>query len=335
MKDSRVFQRAKEAVDLRRIVRLEGQKSSGRYVVGICPFHDDNSPSLMVFRDGWRCLAASCPHSNGSVIDWILLSRDMPLTGGNAYKIAKELLSEDNDLVKLSKFSNELFEDKVAPKILQSSNPAHNYARNLEFDEDGQEYFRGRGLSDWMVKSLWLGWVSTIAVIPVWECFPGRSRLLTLRFRDTLKNGHGYYGIKDHNAPLLFNSWVIERAVHLQTSEIYVFYGEFDSALAVQCGIFAVSPTNGCRAFNPDWVDDFDGEIIFVPDRTPGEDDAAYKDAQRVGLRGSIEELPDIPGKDFTEQFLSAPEDYLSNFHTDERLPSFLKGWCSYEDKRL
>ena len=44
--------------------KVDGAQEYERYISGLCPFHSDTSPSLLIFKDGWfRCLACNV---NGS-----------------------------------------------------------------------------------------------------------------------------------------------------------------------------------------------------------------------------------------------------------------------------
>jgi DNA primase len=47
-------------------------KRHGSDLIGLCPFHDDKEPSLIISpeKNLWRCLGAC--QSGGSVIDWVM-----------------------------------------------------------------------------------------------------------------------------------------------------------------------------------------------------------------------------------------------------------------------
>jgi DNA primase len=59
-----------EGIELRR---------HGTDLLGLCPFHDDREPSLVVSPKGdlWHCLGAC--QTGGSVIDWVMRSRGVSL----------------------------------------------------------------------------------------------------------------------------------------------------------------------------------------------------------------------------------------------------------------
>ena len=66
--------RLKRDVDLVALVRARGVdlKRHGADLRGLCPFHDDHEPSLVVTpsKNLWHCLGAC--QTGGSVIDWVM-----------------------------------------------------------------------------------------------------------------------------------------------------------------------------------------------------------------------------------------------------------------------
>jgi DNA primase len=68
--------RLKRAVSVERLARAQGVKLTrrGPDLVGLCPFHDDREPSLVVTpgKNLWHCLGAC--DTGGSVIDWVMRS---------------------------------------------------------------------------------------------------------------------------------------------------------------------------------------------------------------------------------------------------------------------
>jgi len=83
-----VVQRLKEEVDLAELVTRSGValKQAGRDLVGRCPFHDDDTPSLVVTAEKglWHCMGAC--QMGGSVIDWVMRAE------GVSFRHAVELL---------------------------------------------------------------------------------------------------------------------------------------------------------------------------------------------------------------------------------------------------
>jgi DNA primase len=64
-------------------------KKHGQDYLGLCPFHDDKEPSLVISpeKNLWHCLGAC--QIGGSVIDWVMK------TEGLSFRHAVELLLSD------------------------------------------------------------------------------------------------------------------------------------------------------------------------------------------------------------------------------------------------
>ena len=66
--------RLKCEVALVRLVESSGIKlrKHGKDYLGLCPFHDDKEPSLVISPDKnlWHCLGAC--HEGGDVIQWVM-----------------------------------------------------------------------------------------------------------------------------------------------------------------------------------------------------------------------------------------------------------------------
>jgi len=82
--------RLKRETDLAALVRARGVelKRHGKDLLGLCPFHDDKEPSLVVTpsKGLWNCLGAC--GEGGTVVDWVMK------TEGVSFRHAVELLRE-------------------------------------------------------------------------------------------------------------------------------------------------------------------------------------------------------------------------------------------------
>jgi len=85
------IERIKREISLERLVLAKGVKLKrhGADLLGLCPFHDDHEPSLVISPDKnlWHCLGAC--QAGGSVIDWVMKAE------GVSYRHALELLKAD------------------------------------------------------------------------------------------------------------------------------------------------------------------------------------------------------------------------------------------------
>jgi DNA primase catalytic core len=83
--------RLKNEISLERLVRARGieLRKHGADLIGLCPFHNDHEPSLVISpaKNLWHCLGAC--QTGGSVIDWTMK------TQGVSFRHAVELLRAD------------------------------------------------------------------------------------------------------------------------------------------------------------------------------------------------------------------------------------------------
>ncbi len=86
------IERLKQEVSLQRLAESAGitLKRHGADLLGLCPFHDDKTPSLVITpkTNLWHCLGAC--QMGGSVIDWIMKVE------GVSFRHAVELLQNDS-----------------------------------------------------------------------------------------------------------------------------------------------------------------------------------------------------------------------------------------------
>jgi len=87
-----VIERLKQEVSLERLAEARGVKLTrhGADLIGLCPFHDDHEPSLVISPKNnlWHCLGAC--QAGGSVIDWVMRAQ------GVSFRHAVELLRADH-----------------------------------------------------------------------------------------------------------------------------------------------------------------------------------------------------------------------------------------------
>jgi DNA primase len=85
------IERLKQEISLERLAEARGIKLTrhGADLIGLCPFHDDHEPSLVVSpkKNLWHCLGAC--QAGGTVIDWVMKSE------GVSFRHAVELLRAD------------------------------------------------------------------------------------------------------------------------------------------------------------------------------------------------------------------------------------------------
>jgi DNA primase len=86
------IERLKREVSLERLAEARGikLKRHGADLIGLCPFHEDHSPSLVISpkKNLWNCLGAC--RRGGDVIEWVMRAE------GVSFRHAVELLREDH-----------------------------------------------------------------------------------------------------------------------------------------------------------------------------------------------------------------------------------------------
>src|ERR1700691_1569007 len=89
-----VIERLKAEVSLEKLAEARGVelKRHGADLIGLCPFHDDRKPSLVVSpkKNLWNCLGAC--GAGGTVIDWVMRAE------GVSFRHAVELLTSGKEL---------------------------------------------------------------------------------------------------------------------------------------------------------------------------------------------------------------------------------------------
>ncbi len=85
------IERLKSQISLERLAEAKGVKlkKHGENLLGLCPFHDDREPSLVITpaKNLWHCLGAC--QAGGTVIDWVMKAE------GVRFRHAVELLKAD------------------------------------------------------------------------------------------------------------------------------------------------------------------------------------------------------------------------------------------------
>jgi DNA primase catalytic core len=84
--------RIKSEISVQRLVEASGiqLQRHGQHLKGLCPFHDDHNPSLIVTpsKNVWHCMA--CQNKGGDVIEWVMQTR------GVSFPHAMELLKAEH-----------------------------------------------------------------------------------------------------------------------------------------------------------------------------------------------------------------------------------------------
>jgi len=119
------IERLKSEVSVQALAEARGivLKPHGQNLIGLCPFHEDHDPSLVITpeKNLWNCLGAC--GGGGSVIDWVMKSENV------SFRHAVEILRERS-------FSSGPI------KAMKSTRVRGKLPSPVDFDADEQELFR-------------------------------------------------------------------------------------------------------------------------------------------------------------------------------------------------
>jgi len=144
------LERLKQTLALERLAEAKGVqlKRHGADLIGLCPFHDDHEPSLVISPDKnlWHCLGAC--QSGGTVIDWVMKAE------GVSFRHAVELLRTDPSLAassagpvkrsSVTKLPTPLNLDTQDRELLQQV--VDYYHETLKQSTEALAYLKKRGL---------------------------------------------------------------------------------------------------------------------------------------------------------------------------------------------
>jgi DNA primase catalytic core len=160
------IERLKREISVERLAESRGVKLKrhGADLVGLCPFHDDHEPSLVITpsKNLWNCLGAC--RRGGDVIAWVMHSE------GISFRHAVELLREDLPLKASS--TRPGVQRSTVPKLpapVERDADDHAllhqvvsfYHETLKQSPDALKYLAGRGLeSSEMIDHFRLGYAN-------------------------------------------------------------------------------------------------------------------------------------------------------------------------------
>ncbi len=156
------LERIKRDTSLADLVRRRGVvlKTHGANLIGLCPFHDDHEPSLVVTpsKNLWNCLGAC--RAGGSVIDWVMKSEGVSfrhavelLRGGFTPTIAPEAIKTST----VRRLPSPIDEDADETTMLRQV--VNYYHATLKASPAALQYLEKRGIrNDEAVECFQLGY---------------------------------------------------------------------------------------------------------------------------------------------------------------------------------
>jgi len=159
-------ERLRKEISVQRLAEARGIKlmRHGADLVGLCPFHDDKTPSLVITpaKNLWHCLGACS--AGGTAIDWVMKAE------GVSFRHAVELLREDH--LPLSASPIQPVKQSTVPKLPPLIDPRADdtklletvvgyYQKTLKESPEALKYLESRGLhSSEMIDRFRLGFAN-------------------------------------------------------------------------------------------------------------------------------------------------------------------------------
>lgn len=131
-------------------------KPAGSNMVGLCPFHSENSPSFTVFGSDDHFYCFGCG-AGGDVITFVMRMENVD------YPTALELLAKRAG-VDIPRAANDQFGERGVKRerVLKMNEAAARFFRHCltkePCGEEARQYFKKRGLSDGISKQFYLGY---------------------------------------------------------------------------------------------------------------------------------------------------------------------------------
>ena len=242
--------------------KLSNVHFHGRYVSACCPFHQDKSPSLLVYPDGFNC--KSC-HKKGS-----LKTLDARLSGNNRY------MSD----AKAPPFRWQVITDDVAGFAYNAHESVKNFP-HLKY------YFEKRGV-DGLIDKCLLGWWEGWFTLPILDkrCNPTG---IILRAGKSVEDSTGQrYSMPPGQKLLYVPDWGLVN----KSDKVFMPFGMFDALILNTLGLASVTWTLGKDGSIDELIDQLQAirkPIYLIPDKD--EYPEAKSIASSLGWRGHVVKL--------------------------------------------
>ena len=260
---------------------LERPRKGSDYVLGLCPYHDDTTPSLVVYinRPHYECFSCGARGSLGQLAH----------TLGSSFH-SGSVVGPDRTAWKDRPNWNR-------GDLAQYCLDAHRRYSDLT---QTHWYMEDRGLAG-AVEPYGLGWDNGWYTIPVRDS-DGRVKAAVARAGPHIerKTQMRFDMPLGQEGQLYIPDWGLWKVADV----VYVALGVYDAISMAVSGMACASPTAGKKSLDPAWFDNVDVPIVVVPDRDESVD--AHHLAMGLDWRGRVH-LPDYQGQE------KDPNDILVN----------------------
>lgn len=295
MKD---YRKVVDSIDLRYIVAGNSRVAGSKPVLISCPFHEDKTPSMAVYKDHAWCFSCS---RRMTTLDYI------------AYL---EGIDIGNDFCRVIDVAESKYTGKInVVNVEKVKQPEQNSQESKPLDPslalfchgnlgDKIMWLTSRGLKAETIREFVLGYHQNAYTIPH---FSASGDLLNIKYRrdDFVDNKRSkYWGVSGRQYTQLYNC----RALHKDYARksdfsIVLTEGEFDCMRLWQEGINCVSVPHGVNSFKQVYVHEFTlfRRIFIAYDM----DKAGYDNSKLVkkmlGRRARVLKWNESIGKDVSE----------------------------------
>lgn len=261
--------------------KLQRVKEYEKYYSALCPFHDDTSPSFLLYKDGWfRCLGC------GRTGDLYSLYRVVSGWGSRSHGIGKEVT------------------DFHVPRIPKESEwfaiDAHETL--MKFSESLAWYLRIRGIENQIIPQK-IGWYNGWYTFPVYN-YDGDYKGMILRAGQHIQEATKLRYVIKTTAKTYFPDWYLARS----GSHIVVTFGILDAISLTALRIPACSTIHG-KTLSTDDLEWARKPVILFPDKD--EVTKARRYYKELGWRGRVLDY-DYPDE------LKDPNDLVNNGYSIE-----------------
>jgi hypothetical protein len=269
------------------LTKIPAAQDKGRYIVAACPFHSDNSPSLLIYPDGYfHCLGADCARSGTWKTLWNKLSgQPIQVTAERRihYRSPARLLEEDYD---------------------SREEGAYQAYINLSRYETFQWYLQMRGVTD-AIDLHEIGYHRGWYTFPVWDR-EYKFQNVIFRAAPHVQQAIDMRYWADGQPSMYVPDWQLL----FKGDYIVIVFGILDALTLNKFRFPVISPTHG-HIFDPNWINEFRKPIYVIPDK--GEEKAGLRLVADLGWRGRLIRLNWPAG-------LKDANDFLRDGRQDELL---------------
>lgn len=148
-----IIQKVKEENDIVDVIsETVNLKRSGRNYIGLCPFHNDKSPSLSVSPDKQIYKCFSCGEA-GNVITFVMKQKNY-----NFIEAIKLLAERANIVLQIENSKQSAVSKKKDILYKINVEAARYYFKNLTVNNVAKEYFSNRGIKNSTIRKFGLGY---------------------------------------------------------------------------------------------------------------------------------------------------------------------------------